>query len=61
MTKIKGTCSTCRKYRTVRCEERKQSNSDPQPGDWCRGFKRKEDGDGKQKIMDAKRRVEDTD
>lgn len=45
MEKKTETCSTCRKYRTVRCEERKQSGHDPQPEDWCNGFKK-----GGQKI-----------
>jgi len=34
-------CSTCRKWRTNRCCERKQTGRDSFSGDWCYGFKMK--------------------
>jgi hypothetical protein len=32
-------CETCKKWKTSRCSERKQSGRDSGPGDWCFGFK----------------------
>ena len=34
-------CVICKKWRTIKCCERKQTGRDSFPGDWCFGFKKK--------------------
>lgn len=34
-------CENCKKWKTARCCERKQSGQDSGPKDWCRGFQKK--------------------
>lgn len=42
--RIPTTCGNCKKWRTARCEERKQSGRDSSESDWCRGYKGGGDG-----------------
>lgn len=34
------TCSTCKKWRTNRCDSRKYDGTDAQPQDWCAGYRK---------------------
>lgn len=37
---LNQTCSTCKKWRTNRCDSRKYDGTDSAPQDWCAGWRK---------------------